>query len=38
MPDGALARREELFWTLADALLAQPAVTRSTMMGYRAYG
>jgi hypothetical protein len=26
--------REELFWELADELLAQPGVTRSTMMGY----
>jgi hypothetical protein len=27
-------KREELFWELADELLARPAVTRSTMMGY----
>ena len=26
--------REELFWTLADELLKQRAVSRSTMMGY----
>lgn len=26
--------RAELFWELADDLLAEPAVTRSTMMGY----
>ena len=26
--------REELFWELADELLVQPSVTRSTMMGY----
>ncbi|HZD03214.1 MAG TPA: hypothetical protein VFA46_24375 [Actinomycetes bacterium] len=32
---------EKLFWDLATALLAQPAVTKSTMMGYpclRAHG
>jgi hypothetical protein len=27
-------KREELFWELANELLEQPAVTRSTMMGY----
>ena len=26
--------REELFWELAEDLLTEPAVTRSTMMGY----
>jgi YjbR len=33
--------REGLFWRLADELFADPAVTRSTMMGYpclRAHG
>ena len=34
MADGARSRRETLFWKLADALLTQPAITRSTMMGY----
>jgi hypothetical protein len=28
------AAREELFWRLAETLYADPAVTRSTMMGY----
>ena len=28
------AEREELFWRLARALYADPAVTRSTMMGF----
>lgn len=28
------ASREALFWALADTLLTDPAVTRSTMMGY----
>jgi len=31
---GEATDREELFWELAEHLLAQPAVTRSTMMGY----
>jgi hypothetical protein len=34
MPDRPVARSEDLFWKLADTLLADPAVTRSTMMGY----
>ena len=34
MPDRPPPRSEDLFWKLADTLLAQPAVTRSTMMGY----
>jgi hypothetical protein len=34
MPDRTVLRCEDLFWKLADTLLAQPAVTRSTMMGY----
>jgi YjbR len=28
------AEREQLFWRLAESLYADPAVTRSTMMGY----
>ena len=28
------SHREALFWELAQPLLAEPAVTRSTMMGY----
>lgn len=34
MPDRLAGPSEGLFWKLADDLLAQPAVTRSTMMGY----
>jgi hypothetical protein len=34
MPDRPAPRPDDLFWKLADALLADPAVTRSTMMGY----
>lgn len=30
----ATADREALFWRLADELLEEPAVTRSTMMGF----
>ncbi len=34
MPDGPVSRSEDLFWKLSNTLLAHPAVTRSTMMGY----
>jgi hypothetical protein len=34
MPNDLVPRSEDLFWKLADTLLADPAVTRSTMMGY----
>jgi hypothetical protein len=34
MPDRAAPRSEQLFWKLADTLLMQGTVTRSTMMGY----
>ena len=34
MPEGAAHLREDLFCKLADRQLAQPSVTRSTMMGY----
>lgn len=32
--DDARRAKEELFWSLAEALLAEPPVTRSTMMGF----
>ncbi len=34
MPDRPMPRCEDLFWKRADTVLAQPAVSRSTMMGY----
>ncbi len=34
MTAGRGAEGEQLFWNLADDLLEDPAVTRSTMMGY----
>jgi hypothetical protein len=30
----ALASKTEMFWKLADVMLADPAVSRSTMMGF----
>jgi hypothetical protein len=32
--NAGVAECEELFWKLAEALFADPAVTRSTMMGF----
>ena len=34
MNEQARTRREKSFWTLAEPLLHQPGVTRSTMMGF----
>lgn len=34
MPEPAVAEGGALFWNLAEMLLANPSVTRSTMMGY----
>ena len=34
MSSADASAREALFWELAQPLLAEPAVTRSTMMGY----
>ena len=34
MPDSPAPRSEDPLWKLADTLLAQPTVTRGTMMGY----
>ena len=34
MPERAVSDGEELFWRLAELLLADPMVTRSTMMGF----
>jgi hypothetical protein len=34
MSNADVGAREALFWELAQQLLAEPGVTRSTMMGY----
>lgn len=34
MSNAGASARESLFWELAQELLTEPAVTRSTMMGY----